>query len=165
MPRLQLAALSADARVWIFASDRPVSDEGAEQLLKQVDDFLEKWHAHGSPLTSARDWRDRRFLLIAADGEAASGCSIDGLFRTLKNVGAEIGTNLVTSGLIFYRDVAGEVQSSTRARFTEAASSGAVTPHTSVFDTSLTTLGDVRDRFERSAGESWHAALLPLTRS
>ena len=165
MPRLPLSSLSADARVWIFASDRPVGDEGSERLLEQVDEFLEKWHAHGSPLTSAREWRDRRFLLIAADGEAASGCSIDGLFRTLKNVGAEVGANLVTSGLVFYRDAAGDVQSATRARFTELASSGAVTPHTTVFDTSLTTLGDVRDRFERSAGESWHAALLPVTRS
>jgi hypothetical protein len=164
MPRLPLSSLSADARVWIFASDRPVGDEWAERLLTQVDEFLEKWHAHGSPLTSARDWRDRRFLVIAADGEAASGCSIDGLFRTLKNVGAEVGANLVTSGLVFYRDAAGEVQSSTRAQFTEVASSGAITPDTPVFDTSLTTLGDVRDRFERSAGESWHAALLPLTR-
>ena len=165
MPRLPLSSLSADARVWIFASDRPVGDDGAERLLEQVDDFLEKWHAHGSPLTSGRDWRDRRFLLIAADGEAASGCSIDGLFRSLKSVGAEVGANLVTSGLVFYRDAAGDVQSLTRARFTELASSGAVTPHTTVFDTSLTTLGDVRDRFERPAGESWHAALLPVTRA
>ena len=164
MPRLPLSSLSADARVWIFASDRTVGDDGAERLLEQVDEFLEKWHAHGSPLTSGRDWRDRRFLLIAADGEAASGCSIDGLFRSLKSVGAEVGANLVTSGLVFYRDAAGDVQSSTRAGFTEAASSGAVTPHTTVFDTSLTTLGDVRDRFERPAGESWHAALLPVTR-
>ena len=164
MPRLPLSSLSDDARVWVFASDRAIADGDAERLLTQVDEFLDKWHAHGSPLTSAREWRHGRFLLIAADGEGASGCSIDGLFRTLRNLGGEIGANLVTSGLVFYRDAAGDVQSSTRAGFTEAASSGAVTPDTPVFDASLTTLGDVRDCFERSAAESWHAALLPVTR-
>ena len=129
-----------------------------------VDDYLDRWHAHGTPLSSAREWRDDRFLVIAADGEGASGCSIDGLFRALKALGTEIGANLVTSGLVFYRDRDGAVQSLTRQQFSAAAVSGDVSPETPVFDTSLTSLGDVRERFERPASTSWHAALLPVTR-
>ena len=164
MPTLPISQLSDDARVWLFASDRPVSGEDAERMLGRVDAFLATWHAHGTPLTSAREWRDDRFLLIAADGEGASGCSIDGLFRTLKALGGELGANLVTSGLVFYRDQSGVVQSATRPQFTAAAAEGAITPETPVFDTSLTTLGDARERFERPVSDSWHAALLPARR-
>ena len=164
MPTLPISQLSDDARVWLFASDRPVSGEDAERMLGRVDAFLATWHAHGTPLTSAREWRDDRFLLIAADGEGASGCSIDGLFRTLKALGGELGANLVTSGLVFYRDQSGVVQSATRPQFTAAAAEGAITPETPVFDTSLTTLGDARERFERPVSDSWHAALLPANR-
>jgi hypothetical protein len=164
MPKLPLADLTDDARVWVFASDQAVAGENTHRMLAQVDDFLDRWHAHGTPLTSAREWRDDRFLLIAADGEGASGCSIDGLFRALKTLGTQIGANLVTSGLVFYRDRDAVVQSVTRPQFSAAAGSGAVTPETPVFDTSLTTLGDVRARFERPASESWHAALFPVTR-
>jgi hypothetical protein len=164
MPTLPISQLSDNARIWVFASDRPVSGEDAERMLRRVDAFLAEWHAHGTPLSSAREWRDDRFLLIAADGEGASGCSIDGLFRTLKTLGGEFGANLVTSGLVFYRDQSGIVRSATRPQFTAAAADGAITPETPVFDTSLTTLGDVRERFERTVSDSWHAALLPARR-
>lgn len=164
MPRLPLADLSDEARVWVFAADRPISPQDATRLLAQVDEFLAGWHAHGTPLTSAREWRDDRFLVIAADGDGASGCSIDGLFRALKALGTEIGANLVTSGLVFYRDAEGVVRSTTRPQFSAAAASGDVSPQTPVFDSSLTRLGDVRRAFERPASESWHAALFPVTR-
>jgi hypothetical protein len=164
MPRLPLANLSDEARAWVFAADRPIPPQDATRMLSDVDQFLDGWHAHGTPLTSAREWRDDRFLVIAADGEGASGCSIDGLFRSLKALGTEIDANLVTSGLVFYRDGEGVVRSQTRPLFSAAAASGDVSPHTPVFDTSLTRLGDVRRAFERPASESWHAALFPVTR-
>lgn len=164
MPRLPLAELSDHARVWVFAADRPIPSRDATRMLARVDEFLDGWHAHGAPLTSAREWREDRFLLIAADGEGASGCSIDGLFRALKALGTEIDANLVTSGLVFYRDGEGAVQSTTRPQFSAAAASGDLSPQTPVFDTSLTKLGDVRSAFERPASESWHAALFPVTR-
>jgi hypothetical protein len=164
MPKRPIDRLSDDARVWVFASDRAVSGGGAERLLAAVDEFLEHWHAHGTLLTSAREWRDERFLIIAADGEGASGCSIDGLFRALKTLGGQIGANLVTSGLVFYRNRDGVVESATRPQFSAAAAGGALGPDTPVFDTSLTRLGDVRERFERPASVSWHAALFPASR-
>lgn len=164
MPKRSFSELSDDARVWVFASDRPVTDANAERMLAQVDDFLDRWHAHGTPLTSGREWRDARFLLIGAEGEGASGCSIDGLYRALKMLGAEIGANLVTSGLVFYRDRNGAVHSATRPEFSTAAASGTVSPDVIVFDTSLTRLGDARRTFERPASESWHAALFPAAR-
>jgi hypothetical protein len=164
MPIESMSKLSDAARVWIFASDQPVGGADADQMLGRVDEFLNRWHAHGTPLVSAREWRDDRFLLIAVDGEHASGCSIDGLFRTLKDVGGQIGANLVTSGLVFFRDAGGRVQSANRAQFAKAAAAGEIGADTRVFDTSLTSLGDVRERFEQPASASWHAALLPANR-
>jgi hypothetical protein len=164
MPTLPISQLSDSARLWVFASDRAVGGGDAERMLGRVDAFLTQWHAHGTPLTSGREWRDDRFLLIAADGEGASGCSIDGLFRTLTALGGELGANLVTSGLVFYRDQYGVVRSATRPQFTAAAAEGVITPETPVFDTSLTTLGEARERFERPVSDSWHAALLPARR-
>jgi hypothetical protein len=37
---------------------------------------------------------------------------------------------------------------------------GDVNAETKVFDTTLTTLGDYRTKFERRVKDSWHAALL-----
>ena len=44
-----------------------------------------------------------------------------------------------------------------RSEFRQAARDGTVTPDTLVFDTTLTSLADLRaGRFERPARESWH---------
>ena len=87
MPIVPFTSLPDSARVWVFGSDRPVRGASADTLLAAVDQFLAQWRAHGVPLHCARDWREDRFLAIGVDvnQENASGCSIDGLFRTLQS--------------------------------------------------------------------------------
>jgi len=163
MPFVPFQTLPDSSRIWIFGSDRPLEADETRGLLSETDEFLEGWAAHGSPLQASREWTDTHFLTIAVDQSTAgaSGCSIDGLFRTLSALGPRIGANLVGSGRVFYRDATGAVQNISRDRFTELASSGEITTATRVFDTTLPTLGDWRDRFERSVADSWHAQLLP----
>ena len=78
MPVAPLGSLPDSARLWVFAAERPLAPGEADALLGTVDDFLGVWAAHGRPLTSARELRESRFLLIAVDETAAgaSGCSI-----------------------------------------------------------------------------------------
>jgi hypothetical protein len=160
MPRVSFDSLPDDARVWVFAAERPVSGEAAATLLSEVDGFLERWHAHGEPLTCAREWREDRFLLVGAGGEHASGCSIDGLFRQLRALGAQLGTSLVESGRVYFRDPQGFVSAASRDEFAELAGSGMVRGDTRVFDTSLTRMSDLRERFETVASRCWHKAFL-----
>ena len=163
MPHVPFETLPDDARVWVFGSDRPVSGDAERQLLSATDDFLATWAAHGSPLTCGRDWKESRFLTIAVDQSTAgaSGCSIDVLFRALRDLGPRIGANLVTSGRIYYRNGAGEITETSRDSFADLAAAGTITPATPVFDTTVQTLGEWRARFERPVAESWHAQLLP----
>ncbi|HEU4563578.1 MAG TPA: hypothetical protein VFS05_02975 [Gemmatimonadaceae bacterium] len=160
MPTVPFSSLSDDARVWIFAAERPVTGPTASTLLSEVDSFLERWNAHGAPLTCAREWRDDRFLVIGVDGSQASGCSIDGLFRMLRALGPILGTSLVDGSRVYYRDPAGFIISTTRDEFAELAGAGMVRADTHVFDTSLTSAGDLRSRFETEAERSWHRAYL-----
>jgi len=162
MPLLQLEDLPDDSRVWVFGADRGLDDGATDLLLRDVDRFLAQWHAHGAPLTTARDWRDQRFLTVAVDQSTAgaSGCSIDGLYRSLKSLEPRLGASLVTSGLVFYRDDKGRVQSVDRDRFSALGAERKITPHSRVFDPTVTSLGEWRARFELNAEDSWHAKLL-----
>jgi len=161
MPLAQIEDLPDSSRVWVFGADHDL-DDSATDLLREVDRFLSQWHAHGAPLTAARDWKYRRFLTVAVDQSTAgaSGCSIDGLFRSLKSLESRLGASMVTSGLIFYRDRNGSVQSVDRERFTELGVDGNIGPTTRVFDPTVTTLGEWRARFELNAEDSWHEKLL-----
>jgi hypothetical protein len=163
MPLIQFEKLPDSARTWVFGSDRALDASATDLLLREVDGFLSEWHAHGSPLTVGRDWRYGRFLTIGVDQSTAgaSGCSIDGLFRALKNLESKLGASMVTSGLVFYRDQNGKIQSVDREQFAALGAEGKIQPETQVFDPTVTTLGEWRARFELEAGQSWHAGLLP----
>ena len=162
MPLTRIEDLPDSSRTWVFGADRNLGDGVTDVLLREVDRFLSEWHAHGSPLTAARDWKYRRFLTIAVDQSTAgaSGCSIDGLFRSLKALEPALGASLVTSGLVFYRDSKGDIQSVDREQFTALSGEGKVRPDTRVFDPTVTTLGEWRARFELDAAHSWHSGLL-----
>lgn len=162
MPRVSFDTLPADARVWVFGAANELAAPASARLLGAVDEFLAQWNAHGSPLVCGRDWRDERFLAVGVDQSTAgaSGCSIDGLFRTLARLEPEIGTTLLGGGRVYYRDAEGRVNASTRKAFNELAREGRVGPATPVFDTSLTSASAWREAFERPARASWHAELI-----
>ena len=162
MPLIPFDALPPSARVWVFGAAAPVTGAAADALLAAVDEHLAHWKAHGTPLVCGRDWRDDRFLAVAVDEAAtgASGCSIDGLFRVLARMEPELGTSLVDSGTVFWRDATGAVQAGSRADFRRATSAGGVSASTPVFDTTVNAVRDWRERFERAAAESWHGRLL-----
>src|SRR5437867_870482 len=93
MPLVRMEDLPDNSRTWVFGADRDVEESSAKLLLREVDRFLSDWHAHGAPLTVARDWKYKRFLTVAVDRSTAgaSGCSIDGLYRSLKALEPELG--------------------------------------------------------------------------
>jgi hypothetical protein len=160
--RVAFDRLPDHARVWVFGASSPLAPASRDQLLAVVDAYLDQWQAHGAPLTCARDWRDERFLVVGVDQSVAgaSGCSIDALFRALQGLEREVGTSLVAGGRVFFRDTNGNVRCTDRPTFARLAGSKQVGASTPVFDVTVTSAGDYRARFERVAGESWHAALL-----
>ena len=159
MPKVDFETLPDSSRVWVYGADKPIDAQSEKTLLSAVDEFLGRWAAHGSPLHSASRWDDGRFLTIAVDStrEGASGCSIDGLYRTLKSL--PIGANIVTSGLVYYRDENG-IQAVTREEFSNRATKGEITGDTEVFDLSVTNLNEWKSRFRSRAADSWHASLM-----
>jgi hypothetical protein len=162
MPVVPFDTLPDASRVWIFGSDRPLSETGTTALLKGVEEHLANWKAHGAPLTVGSQLRDNRFLVIGVDQSTAgaTGCSIDGLFRVLQALEPKIGVSLVGGGRVFYRDSHAAVQSTTREEIPALVESGAITKDTVVFDMSLTDLGAFRSGFEKRAKESWIKPLM-----
>src|SRR5688500_13930366 len=159
MPLVPIEDLPDNARAWVFGADRYLDEEATDLLLSEVDRFLSQWHAHGAPLTTGRDWRHGRFLTVAVDQSTAgaSGCSIDGLFRSLKALEPRLGASLVTSGVVFFRSQQGAIQCVDRERSTALSAESNVITESRVFDPWVTTLGEGRARYELEAADSWHS--------
>jgi hypothetical protein len=157
MPRTDIENLPDESRTWLFGIS-PALDEAKEvHLLSRVDAFINQWAAHGQPIMAARDVIEGSFLLIAVDKQSeTSGCSIDRMFGTLKQLESELGVQILDANRIFFRHGDGRVDALSRADFKANADS-----HTIVFDTVAERLGEIRGgSWERPAADSWHRELL-----
>ena len=159
MPRVDFDQLPDDARLWIFTAERSLSDAEQAQLLTEVDRFVGQWGAHDVPLTAARELRYDRFLFVAVDQRKVgpSGCSIDALVRQTKALEQEIGIELVNHAPVVFRQ-GSAIERVPRDQFAKLAAAGKVGLETTVFDNTLTCVGDVRaGRWETRLANSWHA--------
>ena len=154
--RVNLDQLSNDAYVWIFGISPSLDAHKSDALMRQVNSFLENWAAHGTPIPGAAELREGSFLIVAADEHREkSGCSIDRMFGTLKQLERDLGVAILDSNRVFLRDQDG-VRAVERSEFRNAA-----TLDTPVFDVTVERLGDVREgAWEKPAAESWHRQLL-----
>jgi hypothetical protein len=157
MGHLDISQLPDDARIWIFGISPALDERGSEEVLRSVDEFLDRWTAHKMPIASGRDLLYDSFLVIAVDKRSeTSGCSIDKMFGLLKQLERDYGIAILESNRIFYRGGDGAVHAITRAGFRENGDR-----HTIVFDTLSERLGELRSGFwERQAADSWHRTLL-----
>lgn len=159
MPRVDFDELPDDARLWIFPAERSLSEAEQARLLEEVDRFIDQWGAHKVPLTAGRELRYDRFLFVGVDQRSAgpSGCSIDALFRQTVALEQEIGIELVNHAPVVFRQ-GPAIERVPRDRFAELAAAGTVGFETTVFDNTLTRVGDIRaGRWETPLANSWHA--------
>ena len=159
MPRVSFNELPKDARVWIFSAARLLTDSEQARVLADVDQFIEQWGAHTTPLTAGRDLQYGQFLFVAVDQRAAgpSGCSIDALVSQMKVLQEEIGVELVNHEPVLFRRGT-DVERVSRGNFAELVVAGDVSLETTVFNNTLTSVGDLRaGHWEVPAADSWHA--------
>src|ERR1700747_1753179 len=114
MPRTDISRLSDDANIWIFPITPALADPDA--MLLRVDAFLDSWAAHNTPVPAARELREGRFLIVAADKDAEkSGSSIDRLFPLVRTMERELGVSMLDASLVYYRDASGVIREAKRS--------------------------------------------------
>jgi hypothetical protein len=154
--------LPDDARLWIFAADRELTDTEMGTVRHSMSEFLAAWRAHGSDVEAGFDLQHRQFLLIGSTNALAdpSGCSIDAMTRAIRELGQSLGVNFMPSGNIFFREN-GHIAVVDRLTFKSLARNGKVDQNTKVYNTMITSVQDLKSgKWEVRAADSWHASLL-----
>lgn len=154
-----LADVPDNARLWIIAADRPLTDREQAEIAERLDTFFERWESHGRNVEARSTIEHDRFIVITAfvPGSSVSGCGIDASVRELDEIAQRVGFSRVPALDVLYLDK-GEVRNVSRSEFSRLVEQGAVTENTTVFDTSLTSAADWKQgRFESPVSRSWHA--------
>jgi hypothetical protein len=161
----RLREMPDQAKLWLYAASRTLTDAEAGQVQNQLDRFFRDWSSHGRAVVGTADISERRIVAIAAhvpDGDL-SGCGIDKSVHVLEQLETRLGISW-TSGLsIAYRDADGAIQLVSRPTFRAAVRSGVIQGDTPVIDLSLTDVNQLEHPgIERRAAESWHASVFGI---
>jgi hypothetical protein len=90
------AALPGSSRVWVFSSDRPLTEVEGLMAKRALAEFVSRWAAHGKKLSALGDILLDRFVVLSVDESTAgaSGCSIDSSVHFLKELGNQLNVDL-----------------------------------------------------------------------
>jgi len=151
---------SSHSRVWVYQSDRKLTDAETLQIQVLLDNFTTVWTAHSNQLKAKAEIRYNRFLILFVDESqaGASGCSIDKSVNFMKQLEQQFGINLFDRFNLAYRN-GEEILSVPRNQFEELLKQGKITSETIVFNNLAQTLADLQTKWEVPFKDSWHKQL------
>ncbi len=158
-----LENIADTARVWIYQSSRPFTDDELPQAKTALQVFARQWTSHNRQLEAAADVLHHRFVILMVDESRAdaSGCSIDASVRFLQQFQEAFGIDLLNRlNFAYWQD--GQVQTAGQHDLAVLYQSGKINDDTLFFDNLVKTKGDWAQSWLKPLSQSWHRRLLRL---
>ncbi|HBR55420.1 MAG TPA: ABC transporter ATPase [Flavobacteriaceae bacterium] len=153
--------LPPESRIWIYQSNRKLSDDEVAVISDRTADFLKQWTAHGANLEAAFEIKHNRFIVLGLNqtNASASGCSIDASVHFIQQLEQQFEIDLLDKmNVTFYN---GEfIAHKSLADFKKMAKARSVSPNTVVFNNLVNTKEEYLENWEVPAKESWHSRFL-----
>jgi hypothetical protein len=150
-----------NSRVWIYQSNRILSDIEVSEVNKMAHHFVPGWDAHGALLAASVTVLNRLFIVIMVDEQVTqiSGCAIDKSVAFIKRIEQQLNINLFDRMNVAYiRD--NMIEISTMQQFQELINTGKVDDQTIVFNNLVGTKKEFESQWQIPLHKSWHKRLL-----
>jgi len=146
------------ARIWIYQSNRPFTEEEVEEIHGYMKEFITQWTVHGKSLLAGYEIPYRRFIILGLDQSqaAASGCSIDASVHFIQGLEKKYGVDLLDKMNVTFKQGA-YVSYKTLADFKKMAKNRAISKNTIVFNNLVNNKQEYQESWEVPAAESWHS--------
>ncbi|MEQ8363159.1 MAG: hypothetical protein RH948_09845 [Cyclobacteriaceae bacterium] len=154
--------ISDQARVWVYQTNREITASESKEVAAVLKAFCSQWQAHGSPLKTSFDIAYNHFIILAVDENSggASGCSIDGSVRVLKELGDKMEIDFFArTEVAFLIDKKISLYPMTKLK--ELFGQGMLNASTVTFNNMVATKAEYLQNWEVAAADSWLARYLP----
>ena len=146
------------ARIWIYQSNRPFTEEEMKEIHSLMKAFITQWTAHGKTLRAGYEVPYRRFIILGLDQSqaAASGCSIDASVHFIQGLEKKYEVDLLDKMNVTFKQ-AEYVAYKPLTDFKKMAKDKAISPNTIVFNNLVNNKQEYLESWEVPASESWHS--------
>ncbi|MFD1315584.1 ABC transporter ATPase [Namhaeicola litoreus] len=155
---VQFDQLSETARVWVYQSNRALTEHEAEEISKELEKFTQQWKRHGEDLKASFQIKYNHFIILSVDESynPVSGCSIDASTHLIKQIEQKYQIELLNKMKTAFRS--GEhINVVTLNDFKQFASEQKVNPKTIVFNNMIGTKKELESSWEIEGEKSWHS--------
>ncbi len=150
------------SKVWIYQSDRNLTDIEIGEIRKKSAMFLIDWSSHGNMMVATIDVLHNRFIVVLVDEDAASasGCGIDKSVRFIQQLEKDYLLNLFDRMLVTFRDENGIIRGTKLQEFEQLVEKGVLNGETIVFNNIVGSKEEMLSLWEVPMKKSWHARML-----
>lgn len=148
-----------DARLWLFAFPRPLTESEQRTMAQGFTAFQPHWKTHGTSIDSAWTLIEDQILAVTERtmGQSPSGCSIDAMLRHALKLAAALELHLLDAQQVMFR-YAGRLRVVAKTDLPALIERGDMNPDTAIIDLGLLELGQLRaGKLERPLEGTWIA--------
>jgi hypothetical protein len=154
--------LPSYSRIWIYQADRPFSNDEEHIISNSLMNFCSQWEAHGSPLQTSFKIEYHQFVILAVDENSggASGCSIDGSVRILKELGNQLSVDFFDRSKVAFLEIE-KVRTYSLNQLKSLFQSGDLTSSSQTFNNLVANKAELEVHWKTSVQNSWLMKYLP----
>ena len=152
-----LTSENSPLKIWIYQSNRELSENEVTTLQEKLNAFVQDWTAHNLQLKAEAEILYKHFLLLKVDENiaSASGCSIDKSVAFVTQMGAEMNVDWFDRWQFAYKD--GEtVKVVPKDDFQQLYENGIIDDDTIVFNNLVNNSQDMEEKWQVPLHQSWH---------
>ncbi len=151
------------SRVWIYQSSRLFSLGEAFELEKMMNQFLQGWNTHGTPVKGFANLLYGQFIVLMADETATyvSGCSTDSSVRLIKEIEEKFNVTMFDRQMLAFV-IKDKIQLLPLQQIPYAIQNNFITPDTLYFNNLVATKADLLNNWLVPVKDSWVAKKFKL---
>ena len=148
--------LPENSKVWIYTTNRELSNNEVNEIKKHSLDFLNNWTSHGIKVEGSILIPYNHFIIICASQENTnlSDCSIDDSIQFIKDIEENFNISLLNREIIAFKD-GDNIKKINLKNLKDEVIAGNLHPNTIVFNNLIESKKDYVNIWETSASKTW----------
>lgn len=152
------------SKVWIYQSSRMLGIGEALEVEDMIEQFVQSWKSHGTPVKGYANLFFGRFFVLMADETATgvSGCSTDSSVRLIKDIEQRLKIQLFNREQLAFV-VKDKIEYIPLQQLQYAIDHGFITAETLYFNNLVSTKEELLEKWIVPVKNSWLSKKLPAT--
>ena len=144
------------SKIWIYQSNRTFTMSELFKIEELLEQFLNGWKSHGSPVKGFATALYGQFIILMADESytTVGGCSTDSSVHVIKDIEKMTGVQMFNRELLAFW-VKDKVQTIPMAQMAYAIENNILQKETLYFNNLVANKSEMENKWMQPIGESW----------